>query len=140
MKIINFQKLKFLTAGTNSYSCSWKCQWIRSDHALSDTAIAHPAYSKEESWKRGRCKEIISEFVAGIQVRCVALRWLFWDFTKSQLKQRDSFHYVVQTADRCGPLGWTALWQPERVGLTARHLWPFSGSAHCQPGLACHCI
>lgn len=140
MKIVNFQKLKFLIVGINSSSCSWKCHWIHSDCALPDTAIAHPAYSKEESWKRGRCNEITSEFVAGIQVRSVALYWLFWDFTKPQCKPGDLFHCMVQIADRCGPLGWTALWQPERVRVTARHQWPFSGRAHHPPGLSCHCV
>lgn len=81
-----------------------------------------------------------SEFVAGIQLRHVALHWVFWDFMKPQLEEGDPFHCVIQTADRCGPLGWTELWQPERAGLTARHLQPFSGRAHRQPGLARHCV
>lgn len=139
MKIMNFQKVKFLTADRNS-SRSWKCHWICSDCALFETTIAHPAYSKEESWKRRRCKEMTSEFVAGIQLRHVALHWVFGDFMKPQLEEGDPFHCVIQTADRCGPLGWTDLWQPERVGLTARHLQPFSDRAHCQLGLARHCV
>lgn len=36
---------------------------------------------------------------------------------KTQLKQEDSFHSVVQTADRCGPLGWDALREPKKVEL-----------------------
>lgn len=53
--------------GTNSSSCSWKCHCIHSDRSLPDTAIAHPAYSKAESWKSGRYKGITSEFVAETQ-------------------------------------------------------------------------
>lgn len=68
MKIIHFQKLKFLNMGTNPFSCSRKCHWVSTDHALSHIIIVHPACSKEESRKRGRCKELAMDFMAGIQV------------------------------------------------------------------------